>query len=74
MILSIMFHMWFIPIMELLFLFLIEGTQPGFPFPNSGDSPGTPMDLKKKKNLSFYLNLFKSEYVEQTHLCSYVFH
>ena len=21
-----------------------EGTQPGFPFPNSGDPPGTPMD------------------------------
>ena len=31
-----------------------EGTQPGFPFPNSGDPPGTPTDLKKK-NLSFLL-------------------
>ena len=27
---------------------IYEGTQPGFPFPNSGDPPGTPTDLKKK--------------------------
>ena len=50
-----------------------EGTQPGFPFSNSGDPPGTPTDLKKI-NLSFRLNLFKSESVERTHLYSYVFH
>ena len=44
-----------------------EGTQPGFPFPNSGDPPGTPTNLKKK-NLSFILNLVKSESVERTNL------
>ena len=32
---------------------LFEGTQPGFPFPNSGDPPGTPTDLKKKPFISF---------------------
>ena len=31
----------------------IEGTQPGFPFPNSGDPPGTPTGLKKKTFISF---------------------
>ena len=30
-----------------------EGTQPEFPFPNSGDPPGTPMDSKKKLFISF---------------------
>ena len=50
-----------------------EGTQPGFPFSNSGDSPCTPTD-SKKTNLSFCLNLFKSESVEGTHLYNYVFH
>ena len=50
-----------------------EGTQPGFPFSNWGDPSGTPTDLKKI-NLSFRLNLFKSESVERTHLYSYVFH
>ena len=49
-----------------------EGTQPGFPFPNPGDPLGTPTDWKK--NLAFILNLFNSEFVEQTHLYSYVFH
>ena len=49
-----------------------EGTQLGFPFPNSGDPPGTPMDLKKKPFNSF--KPFKSESVERTHLCNYVFH
>ena len=49
-----------------------EGTQLEFPFPNSGDPPGTATD--SKKNLSFLLNLFKSESVERTHLYSYVFH
>ena len=33
----------------------IEGTQLGFPFPNLGDPPSTPTDLKKK---TFVLNLF----------------
>ena len=47
-----------------------EGTQPGFPFPNSGDPPGTPTDSEKKNNLSFLLNLFESESVERTHLYS----
>ena len=50
------------------------GTQPEFPFPNSEDPPGTPTDSEKKKNLSFLLNIFKSESVERTHLYSYVFH
>ena len=50
-----------------------EGTQPEFPFLNSGDPPSTPTD-SKKKNFSFRLNLFKSEFVERTHLYSYVFH
>ena len=45
---------------------MTEGTQPGFPFPNSGDPPDTPTDLKK--NLSFLLNLFKSEFVDRPHL------
>ena len=26
-----------------------EGTQPEFPFSNSGDTPGTPTDSKKKQ-------------------------
>ena len=30
-----------------------EGTQPGFPFPNSGDPPGTPTDSKNKLFISF---------------------
>ena len=47
---------------------ICEGNQPEFPFPNSGDPPGTPTD--SKKNLSFRLNLFKSESVERTHLYS----
>ena len=51
-----------------------EGTQPVFPFPNSGDPSGTPTDSKKKTNLSFNLNIFKRESVERTHLCNYVFH
>ena len=50
-----------------------EGTQPEFPFPNSGDPPDTPTD-SKKTNLSFSLNLFKNESVERTHLYSYIFH
>ena len=50
-----------------------EGTQPEFPFPNSGDPSGTPTNWKKNKPL-FRLNLFKSESVERTHLYSYVFH
>ena len=31
----------------------IEGTQPGFHFPKSGDPAGTPTDLKKKHFISF---------------------
>ena len=46
-----------------------EGTQPGFLFSNSGDPSGTPTD-SQKTNLSFLLNLFKSESVERTHLYS----
>ena len=29
-------------------IFLTEGTQPEFPFPNSGDPPDTPTNSKKK--------------------------
>ena len=52
---------------------LSEGTQPEFPFPNSGDPPGTPTD-SKKQTFHLYSNIFKKESVERTHLYNYVFH
>ena len=32
-----------------MYMGICEGTQPGFPFSNSGDPPGTPTDSKKKQ-------------------------
>ena len=40
-------------VIELSTQISLQGTQPGFLFPNSGDPLGTPMDLKKKPFISF---------------------
>ena len=39
--------------MKMGFCIINEGTQPGFPFSNSGDPLGTPTDLKKIPFISF---------------------
>ena len=49
----------------------LKGPNPGFLFLTRALSRHS---YGLEKNLSFLLNLFKSEFVERTHLYNYVFH
>ena len=51
----------------------LRGPNPSFLFLTQGTLPAL-LRIRKKTNLLFCLNLFKSESVERTHLYSYVFH